>query len=1027
MTSILELGIKVDSTDAVQASSDLDKLTEAGGRAEKSTSALGETSEQAQARILELAKAAVAAKEAQQNLSNVATGLSEAQQGLITSTAGSAQAQAQASAAQRETVVSTDRLAASSARATAATTAQQSELQQLLEQIDPTTRALNRLDEQERQLAQQKKLGLDPETFSAYQSKIDTTRSNLSRFDDSLSRTGNTAKQTAAALRGVPAQFTDIFVSLQGGQAPLTVLLQQGGQLKDMFGGIGPAARAMGGYILGLVNPYTLAAAAVGVLALAYYQGSKEQDAFRLSLVTTGNAAGTTTTALAAMAQRVSSTVGTTGEAAAALAQLAGTGKIASSSFEEIAAAAVSYEKATGRAVSETIAEFVKLADDPVKAVAELNNKYNFLTASVYEQVRAAQEMGEKDAAASIAQEALARALSERAATMKANLGTLERAWNDLAGAAKSGWDAILGIGRESSSGPDVKAIQQKINYLRSTLDTAYEDDDAKDRIKSLQAELDAFQKKSKAEQDAADATANAARVQRDGQAAYEGFQKSLEQNFTKRQKMNKALEDEEKRISAARAAGYTITAKQEQDALKAIRENTVYKEAAGKKPAAYREDAGVKALDQARQQFAVLEQQNALIGAQKGEVDKLGAAGQALVKWEQELADIKAKKVLTADQKALIASQDLITAQLKKNAGLEKEIALKKLSEEEGRKLSAFQTNQSSQLAKAQAGLDSSLAGASLGDQQRQRMQERFSIEQQYQQQMDNLLQQRNEGRISPGLYQKENDALQRSLDDRLEMQERYYSDVDQAQGNWANGARSAFSTYLESAKDVAGQTKSLFTNAFSSMEDAIVNFALTGKLSFADFAKSIIADMARIAARQAASSALSSLFGMAASAAGSYFGGAASAGSTQAGYTSGTDFSSYQAKGGGWDGGVQFFKDGGAFTNSIVSKPAAFGMAGGKTGIVGEAGPEAIMPLTRTAGGALGVRALGGGQSSSNNQVVIQQSFAVPEGQGGASDADSQAVAQAYAKSAKQGAQEQIAKDLRPGGQIWAAINGR
>ncbi|MBB1617105.1 phage tail tape measure protein [Pseudomonas sp. UMC65] len=1016
MTTIAELGIKVDSEDAVQASSNLDQMAAAGARVEKTTEALGETFDQARTRLLQLGKEAVAAKEAQAGLANVATGLSEAQQGLISSTSAAAQAQAQVAAAQRATVVSTDSLATSSTRASAAANAQQAELRALLEQIDPATRALNRLDEQERRLAQHKKLGLDQEVFTTYQTKIQQAREAVTRFDDSLTRTGNTAKQTAAALRGVPAQFTDIFVSLQGGQAPLTVLLQQGGQLKDMFGGIGPAARAMGGYILGLVNPYTLAAAAVGALALAYYQGSKEQDAFRLSLVTTGNAAGTTTTALAAMAQRVSSAVGTTGEAAAALAQLAGTGKIASSSFEDIAAAAVSYEKATGRAVSETIAEFVKLADDPVKAVAELNNKYNFLTASVYEQVRAAQEMGEKDAAASIAQEALARALSERAATMKANLGTLERAWNDLAGAAKNGWDAILGIGRESSSGPDVKAIQQKINYLRSTLDTAYEDDDARDRIKSLQAELDAFQKKSKAEQDAADATANAARVQRDGQAAYEGFQKSLEQNFTKRQKMNKALEDEEKRISAARAAGYAITAEQEAAALKSIRKNSIYKEADPKKPRQYAESAGTKTLDQARQRYAVLQQQNVLIGAQRGEMQKLGEAGQALVRWEQQLSEIKDKKTLTADQKSLLANQELITTQLKKNAALEREMELRKLAADEAQKLAAFQTNVNSQLQRASVGLSSNLAGAGMGDVERQRMQERLSIEQQYQQQMDNLEQQHNEGKISQSLYEKETDVLQQALNKRLVMQEKYYQDVDAQQQDWSLGARSAFASYLEQARDVAGQTRALFTNAFGSMEDAIVQFAMTGKFSFADFTKSILADMARIAARQAASSALSSLFGMAASAAASYFGGPASAGSTQAGYT-GVDFSGYRAAGGP------------VAPNSMYEVnelgPELYN-EGGRSFLMTGANGGSVTPLTSGAvAGAAGAN--GGGASGSMIQVNAPVSLTMQDRSSEGMQLDQQALQQNMQKQMLAAAQKAVDDSWRPGGTSYMKARGR
>ncbi|MNO91134.1 Lambda phage tail tape-measure protein [compost metagenome] len=286
-------------------------------------------------------------------------------------------------------------------------------------------------------------------------------------------------------------------------------------------------------------------------------------------------------------------------------------------------------------------------------------------------------------------------------------------------------------------------------------------------------------------------------------------------------------------------------------------------KDKPGPKGPTYREDAGTKALDQARQQYSVLQQQNVLIGAQRGEVQKLGEAGQALVKWEQQLADIKDKKTLTADQKSLLANQDLITAQLKRNAALEREMQLRKVATEEAQKLTAFEANLNSQLQRASVGLDNNLAGMGLGDQAQQRLQERFSIEQQYQQQMDNLLQQRNEGRISESLYQKENAALQSALDQRLTKQEQYYQRVDELQSDWSVGARAAFGTYLEQARNVAGQTRTLFTNAFSNMEDSIVTFVKTGKLSFKDFADGVIEDLIRIQVRQAAVGFLGNAFG--------------------------------------------------------------------------------------------------------------------------------------------------------------------
>jgi len=156
-------------------------------------------------------------------------------------------------------------------KATKSFVSEREEIESLLGRIDPLTKKMGELDRQEQELARHRKAGtIDLDTYTEYQQKITTTRNELSRFNDSLTRTGNTAKQTAAALRGVPAQFTDIFTSIAAGQPITMVALQQGGQLKDMFGGIGPAAKALGGYVAGLVNPFTVLTATLGTLAAVY-------------------------------------------------------------------------------------------------------------------------------------------------------------------------------------------------------------------------------------------------------------------------------------------------------------------------------------------------------------------------------------------------------------------------------------------------------------------------------------------------------------------------------------------------------------------------------------------------------------------------------------------------------------------------------------------------------------------------------------------------------------------------------------
>lgn len=346
-----------------------------------------------------------------------------------------------------------DGVGKSATKSTKSIQEERNEIEQLLESINPLTKKLNELERQEAALNKARKSGkIELDTYNEYSTKLKATRDELGRFNESLGKTGVSAKQTAAALRGVPAQFTDIAVSLQGGQAPLTVLLQQGGQLKDMFGGIGPAAKALGGYVLGLVNPFTVAAAAAAGLGIAYYQGSKEADAYRNALINTGNSAGTTAGALSSMASSIGGTVGTTGEAAAALALLAENGKIARGSFEDIATAAVASQEATGRAVSETIAEFAKIADDPVKAAQALNDQYNFLTAAVYNQIVALKAQGKETEAARLLTDTYADAVRSRATQVATNLGSIERAWASISLETRKTIDAVLNVGRIEDS-----------------------------------------------------------------------------------------------------------------------------------------------------------------------------------------------------------------------------------------------------------------------------------------------------------------------------------------------------------------------------------------------------------------------------------------------------------------------------------------------------------------------------------------------------------------------------------------------
>ncbi|WP_025126487.1 phage tail tape measure protein [Pseudomonas sp. PH1b] len=306
------------------------------------------------------------------------------------------------------------------------------------------------------------------------------------------------------------------------------------------------------------------------------------------------------------------------------------------------------------------------------------------------------------------------------------------------------------------------------------------------------------------------------------------------------------------------------------------------------------------------------------------------------------------------------------------------------------------------------------------MGQKEAQRAQDRIQIEQQSN---DRILQLRTE--LANATTEKQRQDLQAQIDiegeyleKRIAAQREGWRQIDEAQADWSNGARGAFQDYLNSAKDVAGQTRSLFSNAFSSMEDAIVQFAMTGKLSFADFTKSVLADMARIAARQAASSALSSLFGMAASAASSYFGGAT--GATQAGYT-GSGFSSWVAG--------QRATGGPVAPNSLYEVnergPELYNQ-GGRSFLMTGANGGSVTPLTRESMQGVRPQTSGGGNTY-NFPIIVQvdASGASSESQG--SERDAVETGKVIQSAAKGEAEMAIRKGLLPGGPIYMAIRGR
>lgn len=243
-----------------------------------------------------------------------------------------------------------------------------------------------------------------------------------------------------------------------------------GGKAAGDLAGAAVSANGLNAGMLVAVGSAGLLVAALAGAAFAAHQGAQEQRAYEKALIMSGNAAGTNASQMQAMAASVSKVVGTQYEAAAALAQMAGTGQVAAGNLEKFSLTAVEMERTVGQSVGDTVKVFSELGSEPVKASLKLNESMNYLTASTFEQIKAAEDLGDKEKAASLAQNAYADAMKTRTAQIEANLGTLERAWRGVGAMGKWAWDQMLGIGRKAGPDQALEAAKGTVANLETLL-----------------------------------------------------------------------------------------------------------------------------------------------------------------------------------------------------------------------------------------------------------------------------------------------------------------------------------------------------------------------------------------------------------------------------------------------------------------------------------------------------------------------------------------------------------------------------
>jgi lambda family phage tail tape measure protein len=1058
-----QLGISVDSSEASSAADDLSKLVNAAESAEKAVDSLADANKgleesskgvsSSESAAAATADKAAAARERQSvssrkvsesaageiavisrleksfegNLSSIeqiiqAEGLLEqARKGGLVTIEDQAKYQDRITAGYDKLEKAEAKEAAQKQRAIAAQERQVDALKRTVNSIDPVTGKLAKLEAQEESLREALSRGIiTQDQYAASMAKIGASRSEIQN-------TGGAINQLGLNSKGARENVLQLGNALAHGNWTVAA---------NNIAQIGAGARGGAAGFLAMAVPAGVAVAAIGGLAAAYYLGDKEQREFNKNLILTGKYAGVSANGLADMARQVSNTVGTTGAAASALASMAGGGKIAGDSFVSVAEAALSMEQATGVAVEKTIAEFAKLADEPVRASKELNEQYNYLTASVYSQIVALEKQGDHVGAVKLATDTYAETVKTRSGEILKDLGYVERAWLAVLNAARTAGDGMKNIGRDDINA-DIAAAQRRLARAENGDIGLFQN--RQEMIDAAREQLDMLNERKKAEADIAAYEREQAIIQREAIDAMAKVDALAKSSWTNEQKRTEVVKEYRKQLEAIRKAnpddarldqatvdrnirninvrykdqgtGTAVDTRVANEVKNQLAQVVGYYRNAQKELEASQRAGVVSQESYAEQRMAIISQErDEVVAAYQREITALEEA--------RAKQGVSAAQRIRLDQRVATARSNMVKAQQDAESQLN-QIALSeqgRLARQEQAVMRYTLALQAQADALREQGLRAA-AGVGMGARDRAQFEQLNALQDRYNQQLMELDNQRSDPsrEMSEQEYQRRLAALKASHSDMRETVVSNYEAIAEAESDWQNGAKAAWADYLDSARNVAGMTNDLFSNAFRSMEDGVVNFAVTGKASFSDFTKSVLADMARIATRQASSSLLNSVISIGASAAGSHFGSVASVGSTQAGYT-GTDFSSWvsgQRASGGPVSPNSLYEVNERGPELLSQGGRSYLMVGGQGGSIKPLGAN---PATMSAGNVYG-----GGSISVYAPITFEGGDAEP------SNIDQALLQRGMEVGIRKLAQDEIGKASRTGGQIWKIANGR
>lgn len=820
--------------------------------------------------------------------------------------------------------------------ATQAAEKQSAALKNLLGSIDPTIRAFNSLDEQHAQLVAHFEAGrINGAQFEHFNTILNQTRERLSGVADVLPealsrqeaaarRAGISVGQYSAAMRTLPAQFTDIATQLAGGQSPFLILLQQGGQIKDQFGSVQGALSGVGEYIrsmAGMINPTTIALGGligtIGLLAAAAYNSSEQFEQVARSVIMMGGAGFSSMQQLNQAAEEVAGKTNTSiSSTVDTLVTLNDTGKYTASQMKQVATTITLMGKA-GNDTKAAMSDFEKIVSDPVKGLASLNEQYGFVDEAMIKHIIQLRKQKGEQAAVTEAIELFAGVMAKCAEETNKATDNIGKTWENL---KKSASDTFGDIGITVRAWGNqiidifelVKSSIKDLFLNITSLDAKFTSTIAgwADKIPGggalanfLGMDVEAM-KKAGAEADK-EIEANKKRYN----------------ELWKRVTAPNAQANYEAEARGSDVKGDGGTSRESRDAVSKLAQDSAKKT----KEAKATLDAGDRTLENYRAQARTLTETLETL-RQTGDIH---AKNTELGKQQSRFAELDeaAKtRTLTAQEKSLLSSREAILNAAKvvdqKNKEVEVQQKINGLAQQANKYVT--QMTEKSEALRSGSGLSSRMA---------QRMNEEAQLRQGWI---------NGGGKLEDAGYEKELAALRN-----------YYAEEDKLRGDWKAGAVSGWNEYLEAATNTYDAVKNVASSTLTGLSDMLTELMTTGKASVKEFGKSMLKMILDVTNRLMVAYAVQAAMGWISGGSGTSAGG---------GQSFAVPSFTPNAKGGVYESpGLS------KYVNGVYDSPQYFTFQGAskfaKGGVFAEAGEEAIMPLTRDSAGRLGVRAQGGG----------------------------------------------------------------